>query len=158
MSTSDVKPTATPKSIVATVMFVDVVRSTERAAALGDRAWAQLIQRFHAVVRKQFEEFEGREIDVAGDGFFAAFDAPAQAIRCGCSISAAVRLLGLRVRVGLHTGECEVIGDKIGGLAVHIGARVGAVALGGEVLVSSTLKELVAGSNLRFEDHGEHTL
>jgi class 3 adenylate cyclase/DNA-binding CsgD family transcriptional regulator len=158
MSSSDVKPTADARSIVATVMFVDIVKSTERAAALGDRAWSQLVQRYHAVVRDEFTQFGGREIDVAGDGFFAAFDAPARAVRCGCAISEAVRRLGLRVRVGLHTGECEVIGDKIGGLAVHIGARVGAAARGGEVLVSSTLKELVAGSTLRFEDHGEHTL
>ena len=139
-------------------MFIDVVRSTERAAAVGDRSWKELVEGFQVVVRGEFERFGGREIDSTGDGFLACFDRPAGAIHCASAISEAVRRLGLRVRIGLHTGECELIGEKLGGLAVHIGARINAAAQAGEVLVSSTVKELLAGSSLRFEDRGVHTL
>jgi DNA-binding CsgD family transcriptional regulator len=144
--------------VVTTVMFIDVVRSTERAAAIGDRNWKELVERFQLLVRDEFERFGGREIDSAGDGFLASFDRPARAVHCGTAINEAVRRLGLRVRVGLHTGECELIGEKLGGLAVHIGARINAAARAGEVLVSSTVTELVAGSSLRFEDRGVHDL
>lgn len=140
-------------------MFIDVVRSTERAAAVGDRTWTELVERFQVVVREELGRFGGREIDSTGDGFLLCFDRPARAVRCGSALSeAAVRRLGLRVRIGLHTGECEVIGEKLGGLAVHIGARIGGVARADEVLVSSTVKELLAGSSLVFEDRGVHNL
>lgn len=139
-------------------MFIDVVRSTERAAAVGDRSWKELLEGFQVVVREEFERFGGSEIDTTGDGFLARFDRPAQAVHCGSGISEAVRRLGLRVRIGLHTGECELIGEKLGGLAVHIGARINAAARAGEVLVSSTVKELLAGSSLQFEDRGVHNL
>jgi class 3 adenylate cyclase/DNA-binding CsgD family transcriptional regulator len=139
-------------------MFIDVVRSTERAAAVGDRSWKELLEGFQLVVREEFERFGGREIDTTGDGFLARFDRPAQAVRCGSAVSEAVRRLGLRVRIGLHTGECELIGEKLGGLAVHIGARINAAAQAGEVLVSSTVKELLAGSSIQFEDRGMHRL
>jgi class 3 adenylate cyclase/DNA-binding CsgD family transcriptional regulator len=146
------------ESVVTTVMFIDVVRSTERAAAVGDRSWKELLEGFQVVVRDEFERFGGREIDTTGDGFFARFDRPAQAVHCGSAVNEAVRRLGLRVRIGLHTGECELIGEKLGGLAVHIGARINAAAQAGEVLVSSTVKELLAGSSLQFEDRGVHNL
>ena len=128
------------------------------ALFIGDRRWAELITQHHALVRQQLERFRGREIDTAGDGFLAAFDGPARAVRGACAIGDAVRVLGLRIRSGLHTGECEVIGDKLGGIAVHIGARVAALAKPDEILVSSTVKDLVAGSGLRFQDRGVHTL
>ncbi|HET7855592.1 MAG TPA: AAA family ATPase [Gaiellaceae bacterium] len=158
MSKSNETPTARADSVVTTVMFIDVVRSTERAAAVGDRSWKELLEGFQVVVREEFERFGGREIDTTGDGFFARFERPAQAVRCGSAVCEAVRRLGLRVRIGLHTGECEVIGEKLGGLAVHIGARINAAAQAGEVLVSSTVTQLLAGSSLRFEDRGVHTL
>jgi DNA-binding CsgD family transcriptional regulator len=139
-------------------MFIDVVRSTERAAAVGDRSWKELLEGFQVVVREEFERFGGREIDTTGDGFLARFDRPAQAVQCGSAVNEAVRRLGLRVRIGLHTGECELIGEKLGGLAVHIGARINAAAQAGEVLVSSTVKELLAGSSIQFEDRGMHRL
>jgi class 3 adenylate cyclase/esterase/lipase len=143
-----------PDRVLATVLFTDIVGSTAKLAELGDRRWRELIQEHHRLVRRQLARFSGREIDTAGDGFFASFDGPARAIRCACAISEAVRDLGLEVRAGLHTGECEVVDGKIGGIAVHIGARVAAEAAPGEVLVSSTVNDLVAGSGLRFSERG----
>lgn len=147
-----------PDRVLATVLFTDIVGSTDRAAALGDRRWRTLLEAFHAMSRDQLKRFRGREIDTAGDGLFASFDAPARAIRCGLAICHGARALGVEVRAGVHTGEVERVGDKIGGLAVHIGARVMAGAAPGEVLATSTVKDLVAGSGLRFEDRGTHAL
>ena len=147
-----------PDRVLTTTLFTDIVGATEKAAALGDRSWRELITQHHEVVRQQLKRFRGREIDTAGDGFFAAFDGPARAVRCACAIGDALRPLGLPVRAGLHTGECEVIGDKLGGIAVHIGARVAALAGPNEVLVSSTVKDLVAGSGLSFQDRDFHSL
>lgn len=144
--------------VLATVLFTDIVGATEKASALGDRRWHQLLDSHHEVVRRELARFRGREIDTAGDGFFAAFDGPARAARCACAVSAAVRPLGIEIRAGAHTGECEVMGDKYGGIAVHIGARIAACAGPGEVLVSSTVKDLVAGAGLAFEDRGRHAL
>jgi class 3 adenylate cyclase len=145
---------AEPETVLSTVLFTDIVDSTQRAAEVGDRQWAELVASHHALVRRQLDRFRGRELDTAGDGFFASFDGPARGIRCARAISESVRELGLEVRAGLHTGECEVIGDKLGGIAVNIGARVAARAQPGEVLVSSTVKDLVAGSGIGFEDRG----
>lgn len=145
---------AEPETVLSTVLFTDVVGSTERAAELGDRRWAELITSHHTLVRRQLDRFRGRELDTAGDGFFASFDGPARGIRCACAITESVRELGLDVRAGLHTGECELIGEKLGGIAVNIGARVASRAGPGEVLVSSTVKDLVAGSGIRFADRG----
>lgn len=144
--------------VLATVLFVDVVGSTERAAALGDRRWRELLETFYGVVRRELQRFRGREIDTAGDGFLASFDGPARGVRCALAIAGAVRALDLDVRAGVHTGECEVMGEKIGGIAVHIGARVAAQAGAAEVLVSQTVRDLVAGSGLRFEDLGVRAL
>jgi pimeloyl-ACP methyl ester carboxylesterase len=144
--------------VLATVLFTDIVDSTARAREIGDQRWSDLLQRHHAVVRRELSRFRGREIDTAGDGFFATFDGPARAIECACSIRDEVRELGLEVRSGLHTGECEVIDDKVGGIAVHTGARVAALAGPGEVLVSRTVRDLVAGSGLAFEDRGVNHL
>jgi len=144
--------------VLATVLFTDIVDSTKRAAALGDRRWRDLLDRHHAIVRRELDRFHGREVDTAGDGFLARFDSPAAAIRCARAIRDAVTDAGLEVRAGVHTGECEVIGDKIGGIAVHIGARVAAAAEPGEVLVSGTVKDLVVGSDFTFADRGTHTL
>jgi len=144
--------------VLATVLFSDIVGSSERAAALGDRAWRELLQRHHELVRQELVRFRGQELDTAGDGFFASFDGPARAIRCGCAIAQAMPALGLDVRIGLHTGECELVDGKMVGIAVHTGARVAANAQAGEVLVSSTVKDLVAGSGLTFEDRGTHEL
>jgi len=144
--------------VLATVLFTDIVASTERAAAIGDRGWRALLDSYYAAVRRELARFRGREIDTAGDGMFATFDGPARAIRCASAITGAVRQLGVEVRAGLHTGECEVMGEKVGGIAVHIGARVASQAGPGEVLVSNTVKDLVAGSGIRFEDRGAHTL
>ncbi len=144
--------------VLATVMFTDVVGSTEHAAALGDRAWRDLLESYHACVRQELNRFRGREVDTTGDGFLASFDGPARGVRCACAIRDAVKTLGINIRAGLHTGECEVMGEKIGGIAVHLGARVAAKARSGEVLVSNTVKDLVAGSGLRFTDRGVHTL
>jgi pimeloyl-ACP methyl ester carboxylesterase len=140
--------------VLATVLFTDITDSTAKVAALGDRAWRELLQRHHAVIRRHLVRFRGRELDTAGDGFFASFDGPARAIHCACAITEAVKEVGLQVRAGLHTGECEIVDGKIGGIAVHIGARVAAHAEPGEVLVSSTVKDLVAGSGIRFRDRG----
>jgi class 3 adenylate cyclase len=145
---------AEPDRVLATILFTDIVGSTARLAELGDRRWRELLQQHHAVVRRHLARFSGREIDTAGDGFFASFDGPARAIRCALTVTEAVRELGLDVRAGLHTGECEVVDGKIGGIAVHIGARVASEAAPGEVLVSSTVKDLVAGSGLGFSDRG----
>jgi pimeloyl-ACP methyl ester carboxylesterase/class 3 adenylate cyclase len=143
---------------LATILFTDIVGSTERAAQLGDRRWRDLVQDHHARVRGQLARFRGREIDTAGDGFFASFDGPARGIRCAQAISTSVRELDLQIRAGLHTGEVEQIGEKVGGIAVSIGARVAALAGPSEVLVSQTVRDLVAGSGLAFEDAGEHEL
>jgi pimeloyl-ACP methyl ester carboxylesterase len=147
-----------PDRMLATVLFTDIVQSSERAAELGDRAWREILERHHDVVRRQLVRFRGKEVDTAGDGFFASFDGPARAIRCGCAIAEAMPELGLEVRVGLHTGECELIDGKVAGIAVHTGARVASHAQPGEVLVSSTVKDLVAGSGLEFQDRGTHEL
>jgi class 3 adenylate cyclase len=144
--------------VLATVMFTDIVDSTHTSAELGDRRWRELLERHHAVVRALLSRYRGSEVDTAGDGFFATFDGPARGIRCAQAIVDAVRPLGLEVRAGLHTGEVETIDDKVGGIAVTIGARVGAAAEASEVLVSQTVKDLVAGSGLEFENRGEHDL
>jgi class 3 adenylate cyclase len=138
----------------ATVLFTNIVGSTSKLAEFGDRRWKELLQQHHAVVRRQLVRFAGREIDTAGDGFFASFDGPARAIRCACAITESVRELGLDVRAGLHTGECEVVDGKVGGIAVHIGARVASEAGPGQVLVSGTVKDLVAGSGIEFQERG----
>ena len=139
-------------------MFTDIVASTEHAAALGDRSWRDMVERHHTAVRRQLERFRGREVDTAGDGFFATFDGPARAIRCAEAIRDAVQALGIDVRIGLHTGECELLGEKISGIAVNTGARVGAMAATGEILVSRTVVDLVAGSGITFADRGTHAL
>ncbi len=144
--------------ILATVLFTDIVDSTKRAAELGDRRWREVVLRHHATVRRLLARYRGIEIDTAGDGFFASFDGPARAVRCAMAITDAVRPLGIEVRAGLHTGEVERIGDKIGGLAVNIGARVAALAAPSEVLVSQTVRELMVGSDLTFDDRGSHEL
>jgi pimeloyl-ACP methyl ester carboxylesterase/class 3 adenylate cyclase len=144
--------------VLATVQFTDIVQSTERAAALGDRKWRALLERFQSSVREQIRQFRGREIDTAGDGFLAAFDGPARAIHCAAAVRARVRDHGIQIRAGLHTGECEVMGDKLGGIAVHIGSRVAGKAAPDEIVVSQTVKDLVAGSGLTFEERGTHTL
>jgi class 3 adenylate cyclase len=153
-----VRPQREPDRVLATVMFTDIVGSTERAAELGDRRWRDLLASHDSLVRGQLERHRGREVKTVGDGFLATFDGPARAIRCATAIHDDVQGLGVAIRAGLHTGECEVIGDDVGGMAVHIGARVGAQAKPGEVLVSSTVKDLVVGSGFAFEDRGAHEL
>ena len=147
-----------PDRVLATVMFTDIIGSTEQAVELGDHQWRDLLEQHNSLVRSELERFRGQEIDTAGDGFFATFDGPARGIRCACAIRDSVANLGITIRVGLHTGECEIMGDKVGGIAVHIGARVMAKAGPGEVLVSSTVKDLVAGSGIQFNDCGKHAL
>jgi class 3 adenylate cyclase len=147
-----------PDRVLATVLFTDIVGATERAAELGDRAYRELLEQHHDAVRAQLDRFRGQEMDTAGDGFFATFDGPARAIRCAFAIRDSLRELGIDVRAGLHTGECELVDGKAGGIAVHIGARVIGHAASGEVLVSSTVKDLVAGSGMAFEDRGEAAL
>ena len=144
--------------VLATVLFTDIVDSTRRAAEMGDRDWHALLDAHDAVVRSQLARFRGREVNTSGDGFLAMFDGPQRAIRCAMSIRDAVQALGIEVRAGLHTGECEVRGDDIGGIGVHIGARVSALAGPNDVLVSSTLRDLVIGSGLEFEERGAHEL
>jgi class 3 adenylate cyclase len=144
--------------VLATVLFTDIVGSSVRAAELGDRAWRELLQRHHELVRAQLVRFRGHEVNTAGDGFLASFDGPARAIRCAEAVVEGVRTLGLEVRAGLHTGECELLDGKVAGIAVHTGARVASHAAPGEVLVSSTVKDLVAGSGLAFHDRGTHEL
>jgi pimeloyl-ACP methyl ester carboxylesterase len=147
-----------PDRMLATVMFTDIAGATERAVEMGDRQWRDLLEQHHHLVRSKLHRFRGREVDTTGDGFLATFDGPARAIESACAIQKAVAKIGLAIRVGLHTGECEVMDGKISGIAVHIGARVMAQARPGEVLVSSTVKDLVAGSGLRFVDRGKHNL
>ena len=153
-----VREPVAPERMLATVMFTDIVGSTDRARELGDRRWRDLLERHNEVVRRDLERFRGVEIDTAGDGFFATFDGPARAIRCARSIVENVRDVGLDLRSGLHTGECELSGGSVRGIAVHTGARVASVASPGEVLVSSTVKDLVAGSGIEFTDRGVHEL
>jgi class 3 adenylate cyclase len=147
-----------PDRLLATVLFTDLVSSTERAAALGDARWRSFLERHDEVVREELSRFEGKEVKTVGDGFLATFDGPARAIRCAEAIRSAVQGLGMEVRAGIHTGECEVMGDDVGGLAVHIAARVSALAGPGEILVSRTVRDLVVGSGLEFEDRGDHEL
>ena len=145
---------AEPERVLATVLFTDIVGSTAKAAELGDRAWRGLLEQHHALIRRQLMRYRGSELDVAGDGFFARFDGPARAIHCATAITDEVQELGIEVRAGLHTGECELVDGKVGGIAVHIGARVAKEAEPSEVLVSSTVKDLVAGSGLSFRERG----
>ncbi|MFY9921824.1 MAG: adenylate/guanylate cyclase domain-containing protein, partial [Mycobacterium sp.] len=152
------QPEVADDRVLATVLFTDIVDSTRRAAEIGDRDWHALLDAHDAVVRSQLTRFRGREVNTSGDGFLAMFDGPQRAIRCAMAIRDAVQALGIEVRAGLHTGECEVRGDDIGGIAVHIGARVSALAGSNEVLVSSTLRDLVIGSGLEFDDRGAHQL
>jgi class 3 adenylate cyclase len=148
----------TDDRVLATVLFTDIVESTRRAAELGDRDWHALLDAHDAVVRSQLARFRGREVNTSGDGFLAMFDGPQRGIRCAMAIRDAVQALGIEVRTGLHTGECEIRGDDIGGIGVHIGARVSALAGPNDVLVSSTLRDLVIGSGLEFEERGTHQL
>jgi class 3 adenylate cyclase len=144
--------------VLATILFTDIVGSTAQLAELGDARWRALLEAHHTAVRRRLVRHRGVEVDTAGDGFFASFDGPARAIRCACDITRAVDDLGMHVRAGLHTGECQVVDGKIGGIAVHIGARVAAQAGAGEVLVSGTVRDLVAGSGITFADRGVHPL
>jgi class 3 adenylate cyclase len=148
----------TTERVLATILFTDIVGSTELAARLGDRAWRELLERHHAIVRRELARFRGRELDTAGDGFFASFDGPARAVQAAAALRDPLRSIGLEIRSGLHTGEFEVSDGKIVGIAVSIGARISSLAAPGEILVSSTVKDLVAGSGMRFEDRGEQAL
>jgi class 3 adenylate cyclase len=153
-----VRPEPKPDRVLATILFTDIVGATERAAEMGDKKWSRLLVRHNELIREELSRFRGREIDTAGDGFFVTFDGPARAIRCAKAIQNKVTNIGLTVRIGLHTGECEVMDEKISGIAVHIGARVVNHAAPGEILVTSTVKDLVAGSGLSFADRGEYEL
>ena len=144
--------------VLATVSFTDIVDSTRHAVDLGDRKWRDLLERHHDLVRRELDRFRGREVDNAGDGFFVTFDGPARAVSCALAIRDAVASLGMAIRAGVHTGECEVRGEKVSGVAVHIGARVQSIASPNEILVSRTVKDLVVGSGLDFTDRGEHEL
>jgi class 3 adenylate cyclase len=155
---SGVQAEPVPDTVLATVLFTDIVGSTERAAVLGDRAWRDLLDDHHAAVRRELSRFRGQEVDTAGDGFFATFDGPARAIRCAQAVVGRVGDLGLELRAGIHTGECELHDGKVAGIAVSMGARVAALAGAGDVLVSSTVKDLVAGSGIEFVDRGSHEL
>jgi class 3 adenylate cyclase/alpha-beta hydrolase superfamily lysophospholipase len=152
------RPAPQPNRVLATVLVTDIVGSTERARALGDRGWADLLVRHRAAVRRELEHFRGREVDTAGDGFLVTFDGPARAIRCALAIRRAMHALGVALRTGVHTGECELLGDRIAGIAVHTSARISALAAPNEVLVSATVRDLVSGSGIVFEDRGEHEL
>lgn len=147
-----------PDRVLSTILFTDIVDATATAVELGDSRWRKLLERHHALIRRELARSRGKEVDTAGDGFFAAFDGPARAIRCACAITDAVKELGLEMRAGLHTGECELVDGKIAGIAVHTGARVASHAQPGEVLVSGTVKDLVAGSGIQFEERGVHDL
>jgi class 3 adenylate cyclase len=153
-----VRPAADPRRVLAAVLFTDIVGSTERAAALGDAAWQVLLADHNRLVRRQLDRYGGHEVKVVGDGFLATFDGPARAVRCALAIRDGVRDLGLEIRAGIHVGEIEVLADDVAGLAVHLGARVSALAGSGEVFVSSTVKDLVVGSGIEFEDLGTHVL
>jgi class 3 adenylate cyclase len=152
------RPVTEPDRVLATIVFTDIVGSTRHAAELGDRAWRELLERHHVLVRAELARFRGREVDTAGDGFLAVFDGPGRAVQCASAAIRSVRSLGIEIRAGIHTGEVEMAGDGVRGIAVHIGARVSALADAGEVLVSSTVRDLVAGSGLQFEDRGFHEL
>jgi class 3 adenylate cyclase len=152
------RPEVEVDRILTTLLFTDIVASTERAAAMGDKAWRSLLDAHDRTVRDHLRRFRGKEINTTGDGFLASFDGPARAIRCAVAMAEATRALGLDLHLGLHTGECEVRGDDLGGLAVHIAARIGALASPGEVLVSRTVKDLVEGSRIDFVDRGAHQL
>lgn len=152
------RPSLLAERVLATVLFVDIVGSTDRAVSLGDREWRDLLESYLTVVRRHLERYNGVEIDTAGDGLFASFDGPARAVLCASAIRDAVSELGIEVRAGLHVGECEIIAGKIGGVTVHVAARVAAAAEPNEVLVSRTIRDLVAGSSIRFEDRGTHSL
>ncbi len=147
-----------PDRVLSTVMFTDIVDSTRQATHVGDFEWRALLQRHNDISRSQLQHFGGREVQQTGDGFLSAFDSPARAIRCATAICRAMPNIGLQVRVGIHSGECEVIGDDLGGIAVHIGARIGALAGPNEVLVSQTVKDAVIGSDISFDDRGAHDL
>ena len=153
-----VRPIAERDRVLATVLFTDIVGSTEMATAMGDRRWHELLERHHAFVRREVARFRGREIKTTGDGFLLTFDGPARAIRCALALVDGAQQSEMRLRVGVHTGECEIIGDDVGGIAVHIASRVLAQAEPNEVLVTSTLRDLVAGSGLRFASRGRRTL
>ena len=153
-----VRPAPHPDRMLATVLFSDIVGSTAELRRLGDRGWAELLARHHAAVRHELAHFRGHEVDNAGDGFLATFDGPARAIRCAVAVREVVEMLGLELRIGLHTGECEKLGDKVAGIAVHTGARIASLASAGEVLISSTVRDLVSGSGIVVEDRGEHEL
>ena len=153
-----VRPAPEPNRVLATVLFTDLVGSTDRVRSLGDHAWAELLARHHAIVRRELERFNGREIDSAGDGVFAIFDGPARAIRCALAVRDALNPLQLEIRAGIHTGECELLDNKVAGIAVHTGARISALAAPGEVLASATVRDLVSGSGIAFSDRGEHEL
>jgi class 3 adenylate cyclase len=153
-----IRPPPAADRVLVTVLFTDIVGSTRKLEAIGDSRWRQLLDSHHARVRQLLDRYAGIEIDTAGDGFFATFDGPARAIRCACAIRDAIREIGLEMRAGLHTGEIERRGTKATGIAVHVGARVAALAQPGEVLVTSTLKQLVMGSGISFVDRGSHTL
>jgi class 3 adenylate cyclase len=152
------RETASADRVLVTVLFTDLVKSTELAATLGDRRWRDLLEQHHATVRRELARFDGREVDTAGDGFFATFDGPARAIRCAQAIVDTARSLGMQLRAGLHTGEAEVLGDKVAGIAVNIGARVASHADAGEILVTSTVRDLVAGSGITFTSRGKAPL
>jgi class 3 adenylate cyclase len=152
------RTTLEPDRVLATVLFTDIVDSTRKAVELGDRRWRELLEQHNQIIRDELSRYRGHEIKTLGDGFLATFDGPARAVRCATAIAEAVRALGLEVRCGVHTGEIEMNGEDIGGIAVHIAARIAALAEGGQVLVSRTVRDLVAGSNLRLEDQGDYTL
>ena len=152
------RPPVAVDRVLATVLFTDIVGSTEKAVAVGDNRWRDLLHNHHATIRRNLTRFRGHEVKTTGDGILATFDGPARGVRCACAIADEIKPLGIEVRAGLHTGECEMMDDDVGGIAVHIGARVAALAGAGEVLVSSTVKDLVAGSGLRFGDRGSQSL
>ncbi|HEY3238623.1 MAG TPA: adenylate/guanylate cyclase domain-containing protein [Acidimicrobiia bacterium] len=147
-----------PERVLATVLFTDIVGSTEHAERLGDAKWREVLGEHHALVRRQLQTFKGREVKTMGDGFLMAFDSPARAVQCARAVRDGVARLGLEIRAGLHSGECDVVGSDLAGIAVHVASRVQAAAGPGEVLVSSTVRDLVAGSGLRFADRGRHEL